>query len=193
MLGKGYHMNSSATHNEFECLVNEIAREMRSNTFVFIPSANARYLEKHSLFGPEVKSAFPSARPEIKAAGNCIAADLNTAAVFHLMRVAEIGLRALARHLRVTIPRLPLEYAEWGQIIQRINDKIALRIPKSRGRRKSEALQYYHGLLGELDAFKDVWRNNVMHTRESYDQDLAVKVYGHVNEFMNRLAAKVRE
>ena len=44
---------------------------------------------------------FKSAKDDIGAAGNCYAADLHTAAVFHLMRVAEKGMKALARHLGI--------------------------------------------------------------------------------------------
>src|SRR4051794_4802873 len=48
------------------------------------------------IMGAEVKAAFPSAMPDVLEVGNCLAAECNTAAVFHLMRVAEVGLRALA-------------------------------------------------------------------------------------------------
>jgi hypothetical protein len=47
------------------------------------------------LFGPKVAAAFPSqeATYEIQETGSCLALGRNTAAVFHLMRVLEKGLR----------------------------------------------------------------------------------------------------
>jgi hypothetical protein len=51
------------------------------------------FLEQDELFGPDVKSAFPSTARDIKEAGNCLAADCGTGAVFHAMRAAEVCLR----------------------------------------------------------------------------------------------------
>ena len=42
-------------------------------------------------------SAFPSARDDIYSAVDCYALQHNTASIFHSMRVAERGLRALAK------------------------------------------------------------------------------------------------
>src|SRR5436309_10023407 len=80
-------------------------KEMSESFLVFVPKRQAEYFEKDALFGGEVSQAFPSAWEDIRDAGNCIAADLHTAAVFHLMRVGELGMRALARHLRVKVQK----------------------------------------------------------------------------------------
>ena len=55
----------------------------------------------------------------IKAAGNCIAADLNTAAVYHLMCVIEIGIRDLARLLKVKKVKthVPIEFGTWTKLL----------------------------------------------------------------------------
>jgi hypothetical protein len=47
--------------------------------------------------------------------------------------------------------------------------------------------------MGEFEAFKDVYRNNVMHVRKSYDEHQAASVLLHVREFMDRLSAKISE
>jgi hypothetical protein len=178
---------------ELQELSNIVACELEGKFLAFIPTEKSIYCEQDELFGKTVNKAFPSAKIEIKDAGNCLAADLNTAAIFHLMRVAEIGLRALARRLKVTIKKIPLEYADWGKIIFEIEEKIKLKKPKSRGKKQSEALEFYHGAIGEFNAFKDVWRNNVMHTRKSYGEKEAIRVFNHVHGFMQRLAAKISE
>ncbi len=93
--------------------------EMEQIKLVVIKPDKAHFFEKESLFGLEVGMAFPRAKAEIKDAGNCLAADLNTSAVFHLMRVAEHGLRALAKHLEISIPESELDYQTWNQIIRK--------------------------------------------------------------------------
>jgi hypothetical protein len=67
-----------------------------------------------------VVGRFPSAKQEILPGIDCYALGHNTAAVFHMMRVAEIGLRALARERQVTFPKTPLEWAEWNNLIDEI-------------------------------------------------------------------------
>lgn len=155
-------------------------------------TARSNFFEQHDLFGEAVSAAFPSAQSEIKDAGNCLAADLHTAAVFHLMRAVEHGLRALARHLKVKAGQ-PLEYACWEQVIRAIDqrlDKIRL---KTRGRKKSAELEFYGRLLMECAYFKDKWRNPVSHARDRYSEAGALDALGHVQDFMKKLAERVKE
>jgi hypothetical protein len=169
-----------------------IVEEASDRKFAFIPADKTVFFEHESLFGDAVNEAFPSAAPEIKDAGNCLAADLNTAAVFHFMRVAEYGLRGLARRLKVKV-KGTLEYAAWGNVLAAIGKKLTAAQNKPRGKKKSEELEFYRLAESELNTLKDVWRNNVMHTRRRYNQPEALGVYIRVQEFMERLATKVRE
>lgn len=137
---------------------------------------------------------FPSAREEIKEAVRCYLMESNTACVFHCMRIAEIGLRALARERKITIPKKPIEWATWQDIISKIRTDVSNRIGKKRaGPAKDAALEFYSGALGEFEAFKDVYRNSVMHVRTAYDEDQAKSVLTHVREFMARLSSKIDE
>jgi hypothetical protein len=45
----------------------------------------------------------------------------------------------------------------------------------------------------ELRAFKNKFRNGVMHTRDQYDRDEAMSAFNHVRQFMQILAGKVSE
>lgn len=136
---------------------------------------------------------FPSALEDAMSAIDCYGLDRNVASVFHSMRVAEMGLRALARERRVRIPRKPLEWANWQDIINGIRGKIKLIEHKRAGPARTAALDFYQGSLGEFEAFKDAYRNNVMHVRLSYDEHQALSILNHVREFMGRLAAKIGE
>jgi hypothetical protein len=165
---------------------------MAEKQFAFIPANKVRFFEQHDLFGGGVSAAFPSAQPEIKDAGNCLAADLHTAAVFHFMRAAEHGLRALARHLRVKLTT-PLEYAGWEEVIRAIDRKLTVLRSRPKGRKKSEALEFYRLTLSECEMLKDVWRNPVSHARRRYTEVEALAVWSRVRDFMQRLSEMAKE
>lgn len=141
----------------------------------------------------EAIAKFPSAREDAFEAVDCYALERNTASVFHAMRVAEIGLRALARERRVKFVKRPLEWAHWQDLINGIRGKVKIIENQRAGPNKTAALDYYQGALGEFEAFKDVYRNNVMHVRVIYDEHRALSALIHVREFMTRLASRLDE
>src|SRR5690606_2199938 len=106
-----------------------------------VPPEKAKFFESDELFGTEVATAFPSARQDIKDAGNCLALDLNTAAVFHLMRVMEVGVKAMARHLKVRI-KAGLDYVTLGEMAKKIDAKLQSKTLKARGKKRTEALEF---------------------------------------------------
>jgi len=176
-------------------LLNTILRELDRHKYVYINNDNVKYFEQDKLFGDDVYDAFLSIRDEIKDAGNCLAAELYTACVFHLMRVAEYGLRALAKERGVTLKHnKPIEYGEWGTIIRGIEKTIEPIENKAQaGPEKDAALAFYHGAIGEFRAFKDVYRNPAMHPRKRYDKYEAASAMQHVLEFMKKLSNYVTE
>ncbi len=114
----------TVVRSEIGTLLASLNNEVHQVKFAFIPKDVSIFFENESLFGDEVKKSFPSAAPHIKDAGNCIATDLNTAAVYHLMIAAEFGLRAIAKHLKVKIKR-DLQYADWDEVIRAIDTRIS--------------------------------------------------------------------
>ncbi len=166
-----------------------LQKELGAEWFIQIDPRRRSYVDQAHLFGSKVTRAFPGAKQDITEAGNCYALGLATAAVFQLMRVAELALRALARERRVRIKKAPLEWVEWQDIIRAIHDKVeASALKKHRGPHKAAFLEFYRGTLGEFEAFKDAYRNHVSHAREPYDDPKASSVMNHVREFMQRIA-----
>ena len=137
---------------------------------------------------------FKSAEQEIEAGVDCYGLGHNTAAIFHMMRVAEHGLRALARERQVTWPTKPLEWATWQDMLNKIEGS-ARTMGKimAPGPQKDAALAFYTGAMGQFYAFKDQYRNAVMHVRASYDEHQALSAITHVRDFMNGLSAKIGE
>jgi hypothetical protein len=141
-------------------------------------------------------AAFGSARPDIEAGVDCFALGHPTASVFHMMRVAEFGLRGIARERKVPLPPKvgPIEWATWQDLIDAIRTaarNLANAFP--RGEKRDAVRDFYMGALGEYEAFKDEYRNHVMHTRKSYREPIALNVLNHVRGFMERLSAKTNE
>lgn len=140
--------------------------------------------------------AFPSVGEEIIDAMDCYAVGHNTACVFHLMRIAEHGLRALSRSLAVEFPKTgtPIEWAQWQDLIDQIRSKgkqEAERLPK--GTARDAARDFYSGAVHHFEGFKEKYRNAVMHVRRRYDELDALRAINQVRDFMNGLSFKVGE
>jgi hypothetical protein len=177
---------------ELHSIMMEIVLVLSQRKFAYIPPSNAPYFEQEKLFGEEVHSKFEEARLDIKDAGNCFAAGLPTACVFHLMRIAEFGLRSIARKIRVSLKDKgklqPVEFATWDKVIQGINTKIAASRALPHGPRKNKKLQFYSDAAEQSMYIRDLWRNEVSHTRKRFNENEALGVMGRVRDFMQLLA-----
>jgi hypothetical protein len=175
------------------------SNELKERKFAYIPASKAKFFEQDCLFGVSVASSLgEDAAKELKDAGNCLAADLNTSAVFHLMRVAELGLRALAREFGLhKIGEKELEYVTLEKLIEKIDSAIHVKLEKMQqttaSKNKDADLSFYRGLLRDAEFFKDETRNPLSHVRKSYNEAGALNVYSHVEEFMQRLVTKLSD
>src|SRR5260370_5042632 len=101
-------------------LQSRIVDELKSHVFLQIAVSKIQFYEqKTPLFGQSVNDRFPSASYDIEEAGKCLSLERNTACVFHLMRVLELGLAVLASRLAVQSER-----ANWQKIIEQIESKV---------------------------------------------------------------------
>jgi hypothetical protein len=164
---------------------NNLIMEMTRPYFLMIPTERRWHYQSAS-FGDEVDTEFPEAASDIAAAGRCIAVEEWTAAVFHLMRVLEHGLRALAAD--VGLAESQVELQNWQNVIDRIERAIREREREPRSIEKSESLRAYSAAASQLRYFKDAWRNHVSHARAYYDEREAMNVWSHAQPFMQDLA-----
>jgi hypothetical protein len=179
------------TQREFETLVDMVRAELRGKLFLFVPPHLAKY---YDLILPTIlTNPFPLASKEIVAAGNCAAAGVYTASVFHSMRAAEIGVRALGNALGVTFPDKPIELAEWQTILEQCQSKIAEMKRLPRGTHKDEELRFYSEAAVQLWYFKDAWRVRVAHARATYEEANALKIFDHTLSFFQTLATRLKE
>lgn len=171
----------------FDCLI----YELKAQLFLFLPPHLAKYYEL-ALPGI-ITSSFPTAGNELIAAGNTLATRFYTACVFHSMRGAEIGVRALGAALGVTFPNKPLELAEWQIILDQADSKIIAMKNMRSGTCKDEELKFYSQAGVQFRYFKDAWRVRVAHARETYEESHAVKIFNHTIEFFETLATRLEE
>jgi hypothetical protein len=182
--------------------LNVLMGDMWHVQVVQVESGHSDWVNNESLFGTQVKSVFKEACGDIREAGNCIAVGSGTAAVFHLMRVAECGILKLCEHLGITRVRrsnkpkekkyIPIDYTQWEKMWGAINAKVDAKLNKLRpGKRKQETGEFYYSLLQDIKGFKDAYRNHVMHNRKNYSTKEAEAVFEHVKRFMSSLADKL--
>lgn len=189
-------LSGSYILGHLETIRNMVGKELESKKFLYIPEANDAFLEKDQLFGADVYDAFPDARVDLTSAGTAFAMELHTACVFQLMRVAEHGLRSLAKKLHVRLSDkakfLPLDYADWNAVITGIRGKItdARKLPK--GPKKQRKLELYSDAADHCDFMKDIWRNTVSHARNPYSQSEALAAMDRVKAFMQFLSVSLQ-
>jgi hypothetical protein len=179
---------TSNVKQELGALRDGIQVELGKLHFAFVPVPTDKFFEQEKLFGDLVCEKFEKARQDIKDAGNCLAAGLPTACVFHLMRVAEFGLRSIATRVGVKLKKKgkpqPIAFATWGEVIQGINGTLASIRTQPPGPRKNRKLQFYSDTAEQCMYIKDLWRNEVSHTRKRYTGREAVEVMERLRHFM---------
>ncbi len=132
---------------EMRQLQRTFGRELKSIRVFALKRDDAWYFDKAlDAFGQKAVDVFPSAVPEIDEAGKCIALGRAPAAVFHLMRIAEIGLRALAPLVGITDPN-----PDWGAVIRKIDEEVKL--PKKQ-RTLSADYDFLAGVSNHMHAVK---------------------------------------
>jgi hypothetical protein len=203
--------NASSLETELRNLREALLMDVEAHSYLYVHSERKQYVDNPALLGKEVLQSFPSAEPDLIEAGNCLAAECNTAAVFHLMRVVEWGLRALCSSVglirlrkakRTVTPGqggkkayyVPVPYSQWEDILNQLQDKIDAKLKRlKRGRSKQKDQEFYYPVLQDIKAIRDAWRNHVMHTRAEYNHEDANAILTHVKRIMQTLASRVRE
>jgi len=177
-----------------------IMTELWSRKFLRVREDLTDWLDRDDLFGEKAVNAFPSAKRDIREAGNCLAADCPTGCVFHLMRASEVALRALAADCGVRYPNASLAAKQVGDLLSALDAKLKeLRNEDSNKWPsrdiKDAQLKFYHEAMAEFRDFNEAWRRHLAHAHEGafYDTEGALSIMNHVRKFMQVLAEKISE
>ena len=184
---------SLRTYGEVRTTVTHVSvtfqQELARHWFGYVDAEKAKYL-RHGIdeivnnppFGKAVLEAFPRSMSDAARAGNCFGLGQDDACIFHLMRVLEKGLAALAAELGVSF-----QFENWNKVIEQLESKIR-KIDSSFGPDWRGKQQFYSEVACEFMFIKDAWRNHVVHGRAEYDSEKAENIYNHVGVFMKHLA-----
>ena len=166
----------------------EIIEDEAENASVFhVPNRKANLLRIEPWPWETVIKNFPSSLREIMSAMYCHMIWEDTACVFHMMRVLEVGIGALANDVGRSFER-----QNWQNIIDEIECEITkFRKTGPNTEEKKERLKFLSVAAKELFYFKDGWRNYVAHNRVVYDEHQAISTMEHVRAFMNHLATRI--
>jgi hypothetical protein len=161
-----------------------ITDELKRKLFFYVRPEFAQYYGQKAAFGEIVNERFPAAIDDIEASGNCLALSQGTATVLHLMRVMEVGLKMLAKALK--IPYAP----SWESYLKQISTRIDAK-HKTKGIRWRRDEHFFRDVSGDLISVKQAWRNPTMHVVRKYSPEDAEEIYKAVRTFMNRMATEL--
>lgn len=201
---EGVSADASTLESDLRNIEDTLVSDLNRRRFVIVSLAQHAFVNNDVLFGEDVTNAFPSASNDLREAGNCLAVECNTAAVFHLMRAVECGLRALGAHLgfkKIGKSKrggksnyVPVEYVQWEKIISQLQPELERRTQALKtGARKQRYQEVFYVAMQDIRAIKDAWRNHCMHARQSYSSSEAMTILNHVRSLLSRLAAEISE
>jgi len=175
-------------------LNNTLRRELSLKIILVSESQEANYYApKEPLFGQNFADRFKERGAfELDEAAKSLALSRPTAAVFHLMRILEVGIGSLSSCLNIPSPIKPVE-RNWAVILKRIKeDGIDKKWPTAADRMSGDGL-LFEGLHASLDAVKNPWRNETMHVSGKYTDDEAKHIFVAVEGFMKKLSDRMDE
>jgi hypothetical protein len=176
--------------SELRVLRQCVEADLEDKWFAFVLPEKATLLRDAPEEWRKIIDAIPKAKEDIREGLYCYALERNTAAIFHLMRVAEHGLRILAKKLRVSLDLkhkghiIPIDYAEWQKVIEAIKNKLDKIKRRPSGPKRSEQLEKLSDAGDHCLFMKDIWRNAVSHARKPYSEAEAKAALGRVKDFM---------
>jgi hypothetical protein len=149
--------------------------------------------QKEPLFGTTVAIQFATVAFDIAEAGKCLALELPTAAVFHLMRIMEASVGALARCLDIPDPVKPSK-KHWGAISGLVSNELDRRNePNQAIWIRSTDKVFFAEMHVLLENVRSAWRNPTMHPDKKHEPDEALNIFSAVKGFMQRISWRLDE
>jgi hypothetical protein len=167
-----------------------IENETSLRLFFSLSAEKAKYYsDSPRIFDDAVADSFSSSSFDASEASRCFALGRNTACVFHLMRVLEIGLTVFANRFNV-----PSGHTNWHNIIEGIEKGVRnmANDPNKQPDWKDEQ-EFFSQAASHFMFVKDAWRNYTAHARGKYDDNEAETIFINVRGFMQKLATKLHE
>lgn|SRR5574337_356514 len=183
---------SATTYNEvseqYKQLQNMIEYELSTKFYLQIEDFKVSYYQQVSpLFGKGVIDKFQSVTYDIEEAGKCFALGRNTACVYHLMRITEAGMNAIARKIRIADTN-----PSWKVVIDAI-DKELKNEAKFKAPEMKADFDFLSNVSANMHSIKIAWRNKVMHLERKYTEEEAESIFNATKGLMRYLATVLSE
>lgn len=169
---------------EIKELHKRILAEMKNRIFFILSDGQKDFWDKNP-FPDEVRASFPSATEDMIEAQRCFALARYTGSVFHLNRIVEAGLKALANDVGVKLRH------DWGAQLREIQTELEKRYKAAGSRTPDE--QFYSSVASQIGHMKNAWRNPTMHIEARYNYDLAHDIFNAVTAFMRAISVRLKE
>lgn len=177
--------------SSLEQIANIAGRELNTRLVFALPAESARqFAPPKPPFGPDFNVKFPDAIYDLDEAGKCLGLGRSTAAVFHLMRIVESGLRAVYLCLGITAA-LKGRNRNWSRIFEKIDKAIADKA-KVAGGGWSEKNKFQE-LRIQIAAVGDAWRNPTMHVGTKRTPEEAQEIFDAVQALMRKISLRMDE
>jgi len=164
-------------------LHNRVLDELETVCCYVVPREKTSYLEHAWPANPRIEDSFPSAIPEFKRAGRCFAYSENTACVFHLMRIVDLGLRSVAASLSVNY-----DARNWAGIAGKITKSMEQKYGDKTDAWKNQE-HFYASVLADIQAISKAYRNEGIHdARKVYEEQDASYLLTVAEHLMTSLA-----
>jgi hypothetical protein len=172
-------------------LTERMADECETKNFLYVPSERVRFYKEPTKDWGDVPNRFGSTVFDVEESGKSFACERYTAAVFHVMRVLEAGLKALGSSLRDPM-FLQSTNRSWDTILKKCWKELDPQNP-SRAPTWQADPDFFNGVTGYLQNVKDAWRNPTMHVGQKYTEEETERIVVSARIFMAHLATKLHE
>lgn len=169
----------------------EIVRRMRdeldTRLFLAVNTEHAPYFEDFAERWEAVITKFPSVAFDIKEASKCFALNRYTACVFHLMRIGEAGLTAIAQHVGYEEER-----PGWEPMIGYLHSQLKHN-PEDMDALFRGDIEFLNGVVAHMRNVKIAWRNRVAHIESKYTEEEAEQIYVTTKVLMEHITTSLPE
>jgi hypothetical protein len=186
---------SALTYGALKRLVEEIDGRIRdeievTRAFCLNHVEAAFFDPSEPLLGADVAAKFETATFDVEEAGKCHALGRSTSAVFHALRVLEVGIKALAKCLSIPDLEKPKK-RNWGFILDDIKKAVELKWPTDKDRDEGDGKLFWD--VYTLMAAIKVPRNGTMHPARKYTEQEADRMLRLIGDVMMGLAGRMDE
>jgi hypothetical protein len=139
--------------------VTELVRHIRHDlqSCSIWPIARNRVWSFSLALNDKAAAAFPSAGNDIAEGGRCFGFARYSAAVFHMLRAADPGVRALARAANATAAAAH-EGGDWAPLLALVDARVSVISTWPAGTAKAAALEFFQSALSEARGLHDASR-----------------------------------